>query len=303
MPKVTVIIPNYNHAQYLSKRIDSVLNQTYQDFEVIILDDCSSDSSKLIIENYRGHPKIKSIVYNKVNSGGVYYQWKKGIAMAECDFIWIAESDDYAEPEFLMQLLQPFEKYPNLGISFCNSNWVDDKGEVGESLSSYNESFYKNGIMEIKEKLLTVNTIQNVSAVIIKREYAEIGLKKISKFKSCGDWFLYISILKNTDLYYNNEKLNNFRWYHNNTSNKANKSGLWILEGTKLLRMIKQKEIRLIQSEFNYVYHFWKWKIMNFGFPSFSKRKLSSSINLFIFYIRYQLIKYSNKIIKRNYES
>ena len=51
-PTVSVIIPNYNHAPYLKERIDSVLNQTYQDFEVIILDDCSPDNSVEVIEQY-----------------------------------------------------------------------------------------------------------------------------------------------------------------------------------------------------------------------------------------------------------
>ena len=58
MSKVSVIIPNYNHAKYLKQRIDSVLNQTYQDFDVIILDDSSTDESKTIIEQYRDHPKV-----------------------------------------------------------------------------------------------------------------------------------------------------------------------------------------------------------------------------------------------------
>ena len=62
---VSVIIPNYNHAPFLVERIESVLNQSYPDFEVIILDDCYTDSSKEIIEKYRNNPKISQIIYNK----------------------------------------------------------------------------------------------------------------------------------------------------------------------------------------------------------------------------------------------
>lgn len=73
-PLISVIIPNYNHALFLKQRIDTVLNQTFQDFEVIILDDCSTDSSREIIEQYRGHSKISNIIFNDKNSGGVFKQ-------------------------------------------------------------------------------------------------------------------------------------------------------------------------------------------------------------------------------------
>ena len=69
MPLVTVIIPNYNHAKYLRQRIDTVLNQTYTSFEVIILDDCSTDNSKDIILSYKDNPHISNIVLNSENSG------------------------------------------------------------------------------------------------------------------------------------------------------------------------------------------------------------------------------------------
>jgi GT2 family glycosyltransferase len=68
MPTVSVIIPNYNHAAYLRQRIDSVLRQTYQDFEVILMDDCSTDDSRLIISEYANDPRMR-IELNKTNSG------------------------------------------------------------------------------------------------------------------------------------------------------------------------------------------------------------------------------------------
>src|SRR5690348_15535502 len=87
-PKVSVIIPNYNHADHLQQRIETVLNQTYRDFDVIILDDCSTDGSKEVIEKYRNHPAVKTIVYNDVNSGNPFLQWKKGLDLAGGEWIW-----------------------------------------------------------------------------------------------------------------------------------------------------------------------------------------------------------------------
>ncbi len=98
---VTVIVPNYNHAPYLKRRIESILNQTYQDLELIILDDCSNDNSIDIIKQYQNHKKISHIERNEKNSGSPFKQWQKGIELAKGEYIWIAESDDYADPEFL----------------------------------------------------------------------------------------------------------------------------------------------------------------------------------------------------------
>ena len=128
MPLVSVIIPNYNHAAFLKQRIESVLNQTFQDFELIILDDCSTDNSKEIIEEYRSNPKVKSIVYSKMNSGSPFEQWRKGIVLAKGEYVWIAESDDWASLDFLHELISNLSKKKNVGICFCDSNWVDNDG-------------------------------------------------------------------------------------------------------------------------------------------------------------------------------
>src|ERR1700742_1367615 len=105
MAKVSVIVPNYNHSRYLNQRIDSVLSQTYQDFELIILDDCSTDDSRKIIKQYQEHPKVSHIVFNETNSGTTFKQWKKGIELAKGKYIWIAESDDWCEPNLLETLV------------------------------------------------------------------------------------------------------------------------------------------------------------------------------------------------------
>src|SRR5436190_23659326 len=138
MPEVSVIIPNYNHAPFLKQRLDTVLQQTYRNFEVIILDDCSTDNSKEIIESYRHHPLVTKIEYNKTNSGSTFKQWQKGIGMATGKYVWIAESDDWAFPDFLELLMQKIMNTPNVGICFAGSNWVDDGGNVGKDLSIYN---------------------------------------------------------------------------------------------------------------------------------------------------------------------
>ena len=78
-PLVSVIVPNYNHAPYLRERIDSILNQTFQDFELILLDDCSPDNSREIINSYKDNPHVSHIVLNEENSGNTFVQWDLGV--------------------------------------------------------------------------------------------------------------------------------------------------------------------------------------------------------------------------------
>lgn len=80
---VSVIVPNYNHASYLVARIESILNQTYQDFELILLDDCSTDDSREVLLKYKDNPKVTHLVFNEQNSGSPFIQWHKGVQLAE----------------------------------------------------------------------------------------------------------------------------------------------------------------------------------------------------------------------------
>ena len=120
-PAVSVIVPNYNHAPFLRQRIDSILNQTFQDLELIILDDCSTDDSRRIIESYRNEPRVRAIIYNEANSGSTFAQWKRGLREARGKYVWIAESDDYADADFLSVLVSTLENHPEAAVAFTGS--------------------------------------------------------------------------------------------------------------------------------------------------------------------------------------
>lgn len=260
MPKVSVIIPNYNHARFLKQRIDSVLNQTFQDFEVIILDDASTDNSREIIEQYRNHQKVKEIVYNDKNSGGVYYQWFKGIQMARGDYVWLAESDDYAEPEFLKEMYSLIRENENIGIAFCGSRWIDERGNEGRDGDLYRDDFVRKGKEEIKT-LVKYNTIQNASAAIMKTALAKKYILRSVPLKSCGDWMLYVNILTESNVAFSSRKLNYFRWYHDSVSSQAKKQGLWLREGLFILNKSNAYLGSFSLGSIRILYRFWKNKI------------------------------------------
>ena len=121
---VSIIVPCFNHLNYLSKRVETILNQTYPNFEIIFLDDCSSDGSWEYLIQFENHPKVSHCIRNDVNSGSPFKQWKKGLDLAKYDWIWIAESDDFSEINFLFEMVSKIE--PNTNLIFCKSFFVNE---------------------------------------------------------------------------------------------------------------------------------------------------------------------------------
>lgn len=226
MSTVSVIIPNYNHAPFLQQRIESVLEQTYQDFEIIILDDCSSDASRVIIETYRENPKVSHIVYNESNSGSTFNQWQKGLEFATGNWIWIAESDDYAAPEFLEQLLCLATKDQCLSLVYCDSFSTDESSKTNGVISwardvdpsHWSSDFINDGTHEIQHHLYCRNTVPNASAVVVKKEALQDALAMLPKeFRYAGDWFVWIQCIQNGKIGFVHQNLNYFRQHKQST--------------------------------------------------------------------------------------
>jgi glycosyltransferase involved in cell wall biosynthesis len=219
-PTVSVVVPNYNHAKYLPQRMESILRQTYSDFEIIILDDASSDDSLAVIQNYLSIPEVR-FVPNAQNSGTTFAQWNKGVDLARGKYVWIAESDDFAEPDLLGNLVPILHKNPEVGIAYGQSRMVDQNGmEVMDTLARilepldrrrWNASFVASGIEECRRYLLWLNTIPNASAVVFRKQTFLAAGKADFSLKLTGDWFMWVKMLLISDLGFHASIVNSFR--------------------------------------------------------------------------------------------
>nr|WP_092074327.1 glycosyltransferase family 2 protein [Dendrosporobacter quercicolus]NSL49231.1 glycosyltransferase family 2 protein [Dendrosporobacter quercicolus DSM 1736]SDM88698.1 Glycosyl transferase family 2 [Dendrosporobacter quercicolus] len=221
--KISVIVPNYNYEQYLSKRLRSIVNQYYPVYEIIFLDDASSDDSVMIArELLCEYVGLTQIIISDRNSGSVFKQWKKGIEAARGDYIWIAEADDYASPIMLRKLMLAFSADKKVVLSFCDSLLVDENEEwqgfcsdthIGDNPYSglIQEGIY-NGKIFVQEYLSTSNLIQNVSAVVMKKEsLGQEILDNLETFKQCGDLYCYIRLLEEGNVAFTITPMNFFR--------------------------------------------------------------------------------------------
>ena len=269
-PLVSVIIPNYNHAPYLKERIDSVLNQSYRNFEVILLDDCSSDNSREIIDSYRGHEKISHIEYNTTNSGSTFKQWEKGLNLAKGEWIWIAESDDVADTHFINQLLAESDAQ----IVYCNSQIIDSFSNpttlygftnmpFKESYPFFAQNFTANPIDFIKNWMLKDNFIPNASAVLFKKTLLNEQVKGLEMFttmgemKLAGDWYFWLNLLLNASLIsYNTQSLNHFRQHSTNVRLSTVKNSF--TEMKFILRILKQHRLPIKFTVETYLYRYFQ---------------------------------------------
>ncbi len=242
MPKVSVIVPNYNHQSFLKQRIDSILNQTYQDFELILLDDASTDNSLEVLNGYKTHPKVSHLIVNLVNSGSPFVQWRRGIELATGDFIWIAESDDFAENTFLEKTVLSLENNPFWSLVYVDSRVVDAKNNHIDLWSIRKNNRFKTnrwsfdytaiGKSEVIDFLLYSVTINNASAVLFRKKNlsSPIFLNELSSYKTAGDLFTYIVVVLQGKISYISQPLNNFREHELNVTKKNTRSGLIYLE-------------------------------------------------------------------------
>ena len=233
-PGVSIIVPNYNHAQYLPQRLESIFNQTYQDFELILLDDASSDSSLEILKKYAHRADIQ-IVANDQNSGSPFRQWLRGFDLARADIWWIAESDDISDPAFLETLLPAFND-PRVKLAYANSHVINETGAVvGDYLGSdyltalsstrWNTSYKIPAEQEINDALGIKDTILNVSAVLFRKyKIPSLVRSTLHEMRSSGDWYFIVQAIKGGEVYYEARKLNYHRRHSESVIGKLIKS-------------------------------------------------------------------------------
>lgn len=225
-PLVSVIIPSYNHARFLDERFQSVLNQTYQNFEVIILDDKSTDNSVEIINKYKDNLHVSYIVVNDENSGSTFKQWHKGFDLAKGELIWIAESDDSCDSKLLETLVYGYIEN-NAVLAFCRSCKYDYNGNKSVYLhqDKLPWDIVMSGTDFIGNYMSECNSVANASSAIFSREIAMSIDRQYMTMRGNGDWLFWIKLMEYGNVYYCAKELSYFRFHDTNTTKTLSQQG------------------------------------------------------------------------------
>jgi hypothetical protein len=245
-PTASVIVPNYNHSRYLRKRIGSILEQTYQDFELILLDDGSTDESREILASYAGDPRVR-VEFNEKNSGSTFKQWNKGVRLARGEYVWIAESDDYADARLLDKLVTRLKAESEAVFCYCRSWRVSGEGALNgfadpldEEPERWASDFLIDGRQACSTIFLEHNAVPNASAVLFRREVYERVGGADERLRLGGDWKLWVAMALKGKVAYDKEPLNYYRFHEASIREQLARTGLDSMEGVEVIRSIVQ---------------------------------------------------------------
>ena len=211
LQRVSVVVPNFNYARYLRARLASILGQSYPVFELLVLDDASTDdSTQVVAACQRDWERDITLTVNDRNSGSVFAQWRQGIDRARGDLLWIAEADDLATPDFLASLAPRFAATPTLTMAFVDAAQIDGAGQrLGDSYAAYcgeyssldfHRDFSVSGATFLTQGLGVRNTVLNVSGVLFRRAALAAALARVGaeleRWTIAGDWRLYCELCR-----------------------------------------------------------------------------------------------------------
>jgi glycosyltransferase involved in cell wall biosynthesis len=179
MPKVSVIIPCFNHGKYINAAVESVLGQTYNDFEIIIIDDGSTDKfTKKFLANYK-RPKTKIII---TQNQGLASARNTGIRNAKGKYILPLDADDKIAPTYIEKAVEVIENNKNIGIVYC----------LAETFGYKKGSWY---IPEFTQKRMLLRNLIFCSALFKKQDWESVGGYNTKMIRSWEDWDFWLSLI------------------------------------------------------------------------------------------------------------
>jgi glycosyltransferase involved in cell wall biosynthesis len=212
-PLVSVIIPTYNSAAFLPQAVESVIRQTYDNFEIIVVDDGSTDDTEAVLTPYRD-----VIRYFKKVNGGPSAARNLGIAQAQGELIAFQDADDLWLPDKLQLQTDHFRENPQLGVVFTGSERFDESGLLDSNI----RKGYRVPTGMIFDRLLTEHFIAMPSVMVRRSCFAEVGLFEESLIGN-EDFNLYLRLARKYAFGFINRVLVRIRVHKNNLSDNLDR--------------------------------------------------------------------------------
>jgi len=213
IPKVSVCIPTYNRPEYLKQAIESVLAQTFNDYELIISDNASADTTTAVISSFRD---CRIIHIRKEKNVGLVDNWNSCLAAAKGQYITIFHDDDHMLPNNLALKVEALDRNERAGMVHSNFHIMDENGSITKRNAHFikSQDFIEPGTSFLRQSFLGYNPVNPPSAVIRKECYDKLGgfSNKVHFTTDCEYW-MRISI--HYDIIYLAKPLIEYRMFHN----------------------------------------------------------------------------------------
>lgn len=216
MPKISVIMPCFNHGHYVGESIEAVLAQTVADLELIVVDDCSRDHSRTVIARYVECDRRVRAIYHRANLGASRSR-NDGMALARGEFMAFCDADDVWLPTKLEHQMEALRKHPECDVAYCDAKIIDECG--GETGKRFSEWFPVpgSGSGKLFLELCTRNFI-NMQTAILRRECIAETICFDESIKFVEDWCFWLDVSRGHRFLYLNEVLASYREHCNSTA-------------------------------------------------------------------------------------
>lgn len=220
--KISVIITSYNYSNIIGEAINSVLCQLFDDFEIIIADDASTDNSVEVIKEFQNRDDRIKLITNETNLG-IAKTLQKAVLKAQGEWIVLLESDDILKPEYFSEKLKISENYPEAGLIY---NAVEFFGEnSAQAQKKFQNIINRNSKRKEPQNMFYDfgynNYILTMSSVMVKSEYLK-SVRFDTPVDKLTDWYIYVQLAQKTKFLYLNKQLTLFR-QHDNSYIKSDK--------------------------------------------------------------------------------
>lgn len=247
LPKISIITASYNYAEYISQTIESIINQTYTNWELIIVDDGSKDNSVEIIKSYcQKDSRIKLYQHKNAVNKGLKDTLLLGIKKASSEWITFLESDDEFVSTNLEEKVKIINSNPNIKFIF---NDIEIFGDLEFLKHAYMTRVYDTlkaeGVLDIRNSLKYRNPIPTFSCVMLKKEILK-SLDFNSPIKPLLDYYLWLQVAKRFEIYFINKKLTRWRKHPDSYINqkKIKFTPAWNIKTTFVCPFILKQKIK-----------------------------------------------------------
>lgn len=210
MPLVSVVIPTYNSAHYVTAAVDSVLQQSFTDFEVLVIDDGSTDDTRAVLSRY-GAP----VRYHVQPNGGVSVARNRGIAESTGRYVAFLDADDTWYPQKLERQLDAMTRSPGFGLCYTGFRFVDDSMRP---LRDFHPRQFENAL---EGMLFEGNIVSSVCTVLVERALFEDVGGFDPELSQCADWDMWVRVARRTQFLALDELLVTYRQHASNMSRSA----------------------------------------------------------------------------------
>jgi glycosyltransferase involved in cell wall biosynthesis len=190
-PRVSFVVPSYNYARYLPDAVDSLLTQTFQQMEVIVVDDASTDDTSCALERYRDDARVR-VIRHDTNHGHIR-SYNEGLAAARGEFLGLMSADDFCcRRDAVARQVEVFDRHPEVAMVYSGYAFANERGDIEWAKSPWPRDFVRDGIDEFGH--LVFDNYIAASGPLVRRGCHEAVGYYDERLPHTGDWDLWLRI-------------------------------------------------------------------------------------------------------------